>query len=196
MSKAIITTLIVAALLVSTMAPAFAEEESTERTTAEKTQEIGKGIGLGGVATGSPVLAVAGAIIDIVGGWIGTRNIDKESPDFKKRMAMSWGRCLKREVFWQNKAQLNPGVKTTTEEIKAHSESYCATLDKIAAEGGVVELSRERLTEIYRMPEEFLPEGDDDRIFYKITKNPVDNCVQELTEAGHRLVERKKKGLD
>lgn len=174
--------MVVCTVLLAT-APSFAAENAA--------QDVGRGLILGGSAAGAPGVSVVGIVVDILGGVFGRSSVDKDSPEFKARMQEVWAKGVMLEVFRRNREMLKPTASTTPEQIKAQSESYCAALDKASAEGGYLLIPR-GVAEKNLMLKVVLPDGDED-IKYKLTKNPVDDCVGQLTKAGERMVALEKK---
>ncbi|MGE0920172.1 hypothetical protein [Trichlorobacter lovleyi] len=158
-------------------------------------QGVGKGLIVGGMAPGAGRVGLAGVVIDVLGGVLGQISIDKKSPEYKASMEKSWSMFARMEVFKRYKGLLGPTPNTTPDLIKTQSEAYCSALDKTAATGGYMLISRKDFEESpfqKIMPDDFLPEGEGD-IKYKLSKNPVDNCVAELVAAGERMVAMEKK---
>lgn len=152
---------------------------------------IAKGLRVGGVGAGAPGVAAVGTVIDILGGIFGSKRIDKESEQYKNAIRDSWELGMKVDILTQNRKLLKPTADTTPEQVKAHAVKLCGLVDKAVAGGGYWVISRADAKENFAL-KHVLPDGDDD-IKYKLTKNPVDNCVAELTAAAGRMIEAEKK---
>lgn len=166
-----------------TTGPSFAAENAA--------QDLGRGLIVGGVGAGAPGISAVGVVVDILGGVFGGKKIDTESPEFRARIKKQWDAGVKFEVLRRNRKMLAPTPNTTPEQIKAQAESYCADIDKTVAGQGYLLIPR-REAESNFVLKGILPEGDED-IKYKLSKNPVDNCVAELIKAGERMVALEKK---
>lgn len=152
---------------------------------------ISKGLQVGGAGAGAPGVAAVGVVVDILGGIFGSKRIDKESEQYKNAIRDSWELGMKVDILTQNRKLLKPTADTTSEQVKAHAVKLCGLVDKTVAEGGYWVISRKDAKENFAL-KHVLPDGDGD-IKYKLTKNPVDNCVVELAAAAGRMVEAEKK---
>ncbi len=185
-------------LIVSLSTYSFAEGTNSSETM----HDVGVGMQVGGTPSainGSPLGAAVvgtGILVDLLSGILGGRKLDMSDPKVKEKFEATWSRQAKLEMLFQNRAMLKPTTDTTPEQIKTQAASFCADLDKRAAMGGTLQISRKKM-KLFKVPDEFLPADDGtDVIQYKLAKNPMDNCTQVLAADSERAVCRLKKRSD
>lgn len=158
-------------------------------------QEIGRGLKVGGVANGSPLgwsIAAVGSIVDFVSGSFGSKSLDGESPEYKANLEKTYIMQIEFACRSQFKDYLKPTSKTSLNEIQTKADTFCEDIDKIISEKGYLQINRSFFA---KMPivKDILPPGEGDIISYKLTKNPINDCTNNLYEAGKRMVARAKK---
>lgn len=154
-------------------------------------ENVGEGIAIGGIGSGSAGLTFLGGATEIIGGFLSKPK--KGSPEFEKRKAAIYkieaAAYLKRDFY-------QPFIgkpSTTPEQIHVTAQGYCADVMKKVDGKESIPLSRKRMEES-SIPDEYLPDGDAEIIEYTLDGDPFNGaCVYALEAVGEEVVATAKK---
>lgn len=154
-------------------------------------ENVGEGIAIGGIGSGSAGLTFLGGATEIIGGILSKPK--KGSPEFEKRRAAIYkieaAAYLKRDFYQPFIGE--PSI--TPEQIQIAAQGYCVNVMKKVEDKESIPLSRKRMKES-SVPEEYLPEGDGEIIEYTLDGDPFNGaCVYALEAVGAEVVKSAKK---
>jgi len=140
-------------------------------------EDVGKGVALGGIGSGSGGLVVVGAVTEIVGGI----SVEPEpgTPEFEKFKMDAYGRWMPVILNTEFGEQMSIGM--TEQQVSEKATGFCKELNvKIAAKQPIM-LKRSVLKRLFE--EKYLPKEDE--VPYLLTTNPYGkNCESHLARVG------------
>ena len=144
-------------------------------------EQVGSGLVVGGAGSGSSGLVIVGAAVDIIGSaW----NNREGSPEYQKRRVNAYNNAVRAAFSLDFGEDFRNNPEITNEQVTERAQAYCDVVAKKVAAQEVVTLSRKTM-KIFAFPDEFLPEGNDDTVLYKLTSDPfTGTCLWALEARG------------
>lgn len=145
------------------------------------TEDVGRGVALGGIGSGHGGIAALGAVVELAGQ--AAPRPKEGTPEFERDKLKFYGQVLPLVLMFEFREQVTLGM--TDQQISDAAVKRCAGINEEITSKGSITLQRNVLKNL--MTEKYLP--SEDSIEYKTSKDPFagifgSTCEQKLAGSG------------
>jgi len=153
-------------------------------------EQIGQGLEVGGVGSGSGGIALIGIVTESLGHVLSKPSVG--SPEFEKRKAEFYRTAVQVHFMTENSKLYIGKPDTSQEQITESTRLFCADISQKVATRTSVPLSRKNLKR-WNARDEYLPEGNSDIVEFPLYEDPFNgDCEDVLGRAGREIVRKER----